>query len=136
MGFWHTGFIEHHEHSGLEVESTPLPTPVFICDLCGGIFQKESQLRTHRFETHSMNQPVLWLQGRKLGSNRACITRQLMPRDVHTEFCNQIIFNGNEIPINKLGTTSSLKVNKTKMQKRLRIKRTVRRIKTLLTKSM
>jgi len=81
MGFWHTGYMEFHEPTGLDLP-VPRPPVHFVCDLCGGSFPSASARDDHRFEAHPKHKPVLIVHGRELGADRLRITRTLGPSDV------------------------------------------------------
>lgn len=93
MGFWHTGYIEFHEPVGFDV-AFEAPTPRFDCIHCDRTFLNEADLRSHRFETHPLGRPVLFLQGRELGTRPVRVTRPLSPNDLRLEGCEHTTLNG------------------------------------------
>ena len=111
MGFWHTGYMEFHEPVGLEGYLFEPSPRAFPCKHCGHIYHSIEELRQHRFESHPLRRPVLFLHGRELGAHPVRITRFLTARDVHTDNCDQAFLNDNEIPVssvpNKLSEISS-----------------------------
>jgi len=99
MGFWHTGYIEFHEPSGLgdsPYEPTP---PQYICTQCGQTCSTDDGLRKHRFESHPLDKPALFLKGRELGSHPARITCALKEEDIYLDNCDRAILNGEEISL-------------------------------------
>ena len=101
MGFWHTGYIEFHEPTGLGL-SGPRQPPVFVCDRCGESFSSAAARDDHRFEAHPQHKPVLIVQGRELGAHRLRITQALVPSDVRLD-CDRAWLNDGEIPACELG---------------------------------
>ena len=81
MGFWHTGYFEFHELVGLDGTFKPLP-PSFPCVHCGQTYASLHELRNHRFEAHPLHRPVMFLQGRELGTHPVRIARRISPADV------------------------------------------------------
>ena len=99
MGFWHTGYIEFHEPRGLEdVRLEPSP-PEFPCKHCNQIYGSANELRQHRFESHPLYRPTLFIQGRELGTHPVRVTRGLSTDDVKVDGCERAFLNGNEIPV-------------------------------------
>lgn len=98
MGFWHTGYIEFHEPVGLGEPAEPRPR-LFQCKDCDEIYQTFEGLRQHRFESHPLRRPVLFLNGRELGAHPVRITRLLTEQDVLMDNCDQVFLNGKEISI-------------------------------------
>ena len=101
MGFWHTGYFEFHEPTGLGL-SVPRQPPLFICDRCDESFSSADARGDHRFEAHPQHKPVLIVQGRELGARRLRITRTLFPSDVRLD-CDRAWLNDGEIPAYELG---------------------------------
>jgi hypothetical protein len=100
MGFWHTGYIEFHEYSGLD---DYVPTPkTFACALCDGVFGTTDKLRRHRFERHPLQRPVLMINGKELGSHTFRITTKLSVNDVLIESSERAFLNGEEITLELL----------------------------------
>jgi hypothetical protein len=48
MGFWHTGYAEFHEATGLEGGQLVLPRLVFACEQCSRQFDELEDLRRRR----------------------------------------------------------------------------------------
>lgn len=101
MGFWHTGYLEFHEAVGFDGPFTPL-TPRFPCVHCGQTYGSLDDLRSHRFEAQPLHRPVMFLQGRELGTHPVRITRPIAPADVRVESCDRVRLNESEIPISAL----------------------------------
>lgn len=99
MGFWHTGYMEFHEPVGLEGYLFKPSPREFSCKHCDEVYHSIEELRQHRFESHPLRRPVLFLHGRELGAHPVRITRFLTERDVHTDNCEQAFLNNVEIPV-------------------------------------
>ena len=98
MGFWHTGYLEHHEEAGLgDYRFVPRP-PEYRCAMCGAIFETKDALRGHRFETHPRYRPVLMLNGLELGTVTKRVTAPLRESDVEVTECDAAFLNGRRIP--------------------------------------
>ena len=96
MGFWHTGYFEHHENTGLGEFSPDLSPPVFPCKECDSICQSADELRKHRFEIHPLRRPTLSLRGQELGADSVRVTRSLAEEDLDID-CDRAFINGKEI---------------------------------------
>ena len=103
MGFWHTGYIEFHQFSGIETEWIPSP-PQVQCSYCQLMFDSEDELRQHRFEAHPFRQPTVFLDGQEIGNQRVRITRPLAPEQLGIEGAERAVLNGREVPIAELGS--------------------------------
>lgn len=102
MGFWHTGYFEFHEPTGLDdVRFEPSP-PRFPCKYCDEVYDSSDELRRHRFENHTLRRPTLFLQDQELGTRPFRITRQLIVDDVRTDNCDRARVNGHEISIDAI----------------------------------
>lgn len=101
MGFWHTGYIEHHEESGLGDSWKPGPT-IYRCIHCPLQFGLEDELRKHRFETHPYTRPFMFLRGLELGASRVNVTRRITPTEIQLEACSSARMNGALISIDEL----------------------------------
>jgi len=98
MGFWHTGYLEHHEVTGLGDYSPRLLPPTFTCKDCGEIYLSEDELHKHRFESHPSRRPTFFVRGRELGAAPIRITRPLAEDDMSID-CDRAFVNGEEFPI-------------------------------------
>ena len=101
MGFWHTGYIEFHEPTGFEGRYRPQP-PRFPCSQCDLVFASFDELRKHRFETHPLRRPLLFIRGREIGSQQVRVTRALSPEEIRTENSNRAELNGEIFPVAEL----------------------------------
>ena len=91
MGFWHTGYAEFHEPSGLEEYVYSPPPPVrYVCEHCSESFAELEGLRRHRFEQHPVRQPALWLRGRAAGALPQLLMTPLQPADVFASVGHQL----------------------------------------------
>lgn len=97
MGFWHTGYIEFHEPTGIDPPIVPTPRR-FFCDRCDRSFASRDQLDDHRFEGHPQRRPVMILRSRELGASRTRITRPILPSEVRID-CDRAWMNGVELPV-------------------------------------
>jgi hypothetical protein len=104
MGFWHTGYAEFHESTGLgDYVYTP-STPVrYACEHCAQSFLDLEALRKHRFEQHPVRQPALLLRGKPIGALTKVLMAPLDPSDVLVEDATRCILNGRLIPPAGLG---------------------------------
>ncbi len=102
MGFWHTGYIEFHEYSGL-AEFSYLPvSSAFPCPQCGGEFTSLEILRQHRFEHHPSHRPSLTIGGREIGSHTHTITSELRAEEILVDNCDSARLNGATVPVDEL----------------------------------
>lgn len=101
MGFWHTGYIEFHEPSGLDFEWTPRPTRYF-CQHCEASFETEAELRRHRFENHAFSRPILVVRGREVGNAPLRVVEILGAGDIAFEHVTAITVNGTDCPPSRL----------------------------------
>lgn len=102
MGFWHTGYMEFHEYSGLDDFHLEPPPPRFPCAHCEEIYASFDELRKHRFESHPLRRPTLFLHDQELGTHPVRVTRPLSADDVTTENCDRAFLNGREMSISTL----------------------------------
>ena len=104
MGFWHTGYAEFHEGSGLEDFVYSPPPPVrYVCEHCNASFEEMQGLRQHRFEQHPIRQPALWLRGRAVGALPQLLMTRLHAKEVVFEDATQCLLNGKPMPLEGLG---------------------------------
>lgn len=109
MGFWHTGYAEFHEPTGLDdYVYTPLPPVRYVCEHCAASFTALEDLRRHRFESHPLRQPALWLQGRAAGALPIMVFSALCPKDVVVEDATQCTVNGKNVKVSQLGARLAL----------------------------
>ena len=95
MGFWHTGYMEFHDSSGLD-NYVPTPT-TYACALCNEVFSTTDKLRRHRFECHPIQRPILLIKEKELGTHPFRITKKLSVNDVSAANCERAFLNGKEI---------------------------------------
>lgn len=109
MGFWHTGYAEFHESTGLEGYVYSPPPPVrYVCEHCAASFSGLEALRRHRFESHPLRQPALWLRGRAVGALPIKVLSALRPGDVVVEDTTRCTVNGRAVAVNELGARLAL----------------------------
>jgi len=109
MGFWHTGYAEFHEPTGLGPFADSTPAPVrFACEHCGHSFAEIEALRKHRFEQHPLRQPALLVRGRPAGGRPMSIFSPLHPNEVMVEDSPECFINGESIEAARLGEFLSL----------------------------
>lgn len=104
MGFWHTGYLEFHEPSGLDGVFKATPT-VYRCLHCGNTFESADGLRYHRFEAHPFKKPLLFIQGLEIGNAPETITGGFSPKDVIVESATLASVNDISMPASELGHT-------------------------------
>jgi hypothetical protein len=110
MGFWHTGYFEHHEPSGFETTFQPHPT-IYNCPHCGYTTKVVEELRRHRFEAHPYNRPLLFIRDAELGNAPFRVSKRLLPADIKSDRCARATINGKPVPIIELGSILS-KINR------------------------
>jgi hypothetical protein len=104
MGFWHTGYAEFHESTGLDGYVYSSPPPVrYECEYCSQHFAELEALRRHRFERHPLRQPALLLRGRAVGALPLLMLTPLRPEDVVVEDATRCTLNGRAIASAELG---------------------------------
>jgi len=101
MGFWQTGYIEHHEVAGLGNFSPDLSPPTFTCKDCGEICLSVDELRKHRFESHPSHRPTFFVRGKELGTDSIRITRPLAEEDLNID-CDRVFVNGKETSVDSV----------------------------------
>lgn len=104
MGFWHTGYAEFHEPTGLEDYVYSPPPPVrYVCERCTAHFGELDELRRHRFERHPLRQPALLLRGRAVGALPLKVLTPVQPGDVVVEDATRCVVNGRAVEPATLG---------------------------------
>lgn len=104
MGFWHTGYIEHHESA--ELEYTFVSKPIrYHCQQCEAIFDEPDELRRHRFEQHPYTQPALYVRGIQLGVTPFRIARVNSESDFLVDRVLKAEVNGIDTPLKVLTKT-------------------------------
>lgn len=101
MGFWHTGYMEFHEPSGLDISFDPRPK-IYYCKYCNATFPSYELLRVHLFEGHPHDRPQLFLKENEIGTTPAKINQSLNAKDVSVNNCNKAWINGTRVSIKKL----------------------------------
>jgi hypothetical protein len=108
MGFWHTGYIEFHQPTGLaDFVYQPPPPTRYACEHCAQLFDDVVALRRHRFERHPLRQPVLLLRGRALGALSLKVLTPLAQGDVGVEDATHCFVNGRAVQPPSLGAVLS-----------------------------
>lgn len=102
MGFWHTGYMEFHEPTGLEGSYKSEPT-FYYCQHCSAKFKTTDALLEHRLVDHPYLRPLLFIRGHELGSTPLTLNRALDPSEVRFSRCDQALVNGQPIPLSQLG---------------------------------
>jgi hypothetical protein len=107
MGFWHTGYMDHHEADFFEsmplAPSRPVPPPVFPCPHCGIEMASPAALTGHLFDGHPYIRPLLLLRGRECGRARLTITAPTAAEDWTAVDCEGVRLNGVAIDRASLG---------------------------------
>lgn len=93
MGFWHTGYIEFHEPVGLDDYHVVPSSIKHICPQCGMSFNSADKLRAHRFESHPLRRPAIFIKGREIGEHPVRITALLRPEEIFVTNCSKIFIN-------------------------------------------
>lgn len=102
MGFWHTGYMDFHEPTGLEGSYKSAPI-VYHCQHCSAQFETTDALLEHRLVQHPYLRPLLFIRGQELGSTPLTLNRPLQPDEVRFSRCDQAQVNGQSIPLSQLG---------------------------------
>ncbi len=104
MGFWHTGYIEFHQPTGLGDELHFQPTRIrYSCEHCANDFAELEALRRHRFEQHPLRQPVLIVRGRPVGEQAMQVVTALQASEVAVEDATRCTLAGRSVPPALLG---------------------------------
>lgn len=98
MGFWHTGYMEFHEATGLYPPIGPY-IPTYRCAHCPLEYRSADLLRKHRFEAHPLHRPVMFLRGREVGTRPVRVRGHLRISDLKFEHCKGARLNGAEIDL-------------------------------------
>ena len=97
MGFWHTGYMEHHEadffRSLTLTPAVPAP-PRFACPDCSRVFDSVQELESHRFNGHSSRRPVLLLRGLECTRSRLTVSQSTEASDWDPIDCQLVTVNG------------------------------------------
>lgn len=105
MGFWQTGYMEHHEQTGYQnqIYTYEPPAPVFRCETCDMEFEKHDELRTHIFAGHSSKRPQLFLNGRECGRSRRFVIEGTRASDWEVRNAKEVFINEKAVPIGDVG---------------------------------
>jgi hypothetical protein len=104
MGFWHTGYAEFHESTGLGDQPWVAPPPVrYRCQQCTESFTEVELLRKHRFEQHPVRQPTLLLLGTPVGAVPQRLMTPLSAADVAIEDATICLLNGRPVEVSSMG---------------------------------
>ena len=112
MGFWHTGYIEFHEPTGID-RTRPIAPPEYPCSQCGATFHSLDDLQGHRFEAHPLRRPVLYVCGVEVGAQPLRVTRPTDSKDVRLDGCDEAILNGSPVLVSRVPTQLSKMTNGT-----------------------
>lgn len=93
MGFWHTGYSEFHEPTGIDRTRAVAP-PEYPCAQCDAKFKSLDDLQRHWFEAHLLRRPVLYVFGTEVGAHPLKVTRPTASTDVRMDGCDEAILNG------------------------------------------
>lgn len=102
MGFWHTGYMEFHEPSGLDGAFALGPTN-YPCRHCEAVFGTPDELQKHRFEAHAYRRPLLFVRGIEVGTTPLRITSALRTEEVLASRCESARINGKPVSAAQLG---------------------------------
>lgn len=101
MGFWHTGYIEFHEQSGLHEHEAPrvvaTPKPDYECEVCGAAFWSDDKLAHHRMEVHPRRRPQLFLRQMQAFEPLNIVSTPLAVKDVRVVHASRVTLDGNVI---------------------------------------
>jgi hypothetical protein len=103
MGFWHTGYEEHHQISSFWDSGQTLDLSVeYKCEQCGRTFQSVDFLVEHRFSAHPYKSPILFIRERQLGSLPININTPLNLEDISIGCASSAILNGKKMSLDEL----------------------------------
>ncbi len=103
MGFWHTGYEEHHQISSFWDSDQRLDLSVeYKCEHCGRSFQSADLLVEHRFSSHPYKSPILFVRKRQLGALPININTPLDPSDISIGCATSATLNGKKISLDEL----------------------------------
>jgi hypothetical protein len=102
MGFWHTGYLEFKEPTGLTWEFVP-KLALYTCAICGSQWPEPDSLLRHRFESHPAQRPVLIVRGQELGATPYRITREAVASEFIAQHSNRALVNDEPVPLSELG---------------------------------
>lgn len=102
MGFWHTGYLEFKEPTGLSWEFVSKPV-LYTCAICGSQWDEPDSLLQHRFEAHAAPRPVLLVRGQELGATPYRITRTAVASEFVAHHATRALVNDELVPLAKLG---------------------------------
>lgn len=104
MGFWHTGYAEFHEPTGLDDYVYQRSPPVrYSCAHCDKTYAKIESLRKHRFEKHPIRQPTLLLRGKPIGNIAQVLRTPIEASEVLVEDASACLLNGKRVTPAVLG---------------------------------
>ena len=103
MGFWHTGYEEHHLVSSFWNPDETVDLLVeHKCEQCGKSFQTIDLLIEHRFGSHPYESPALLIRGREIGALPININTPLEPNDISVGNVVSAKLNGKQIDLSIL----------------------------------
>lgn len=108
MGFWHTGYEEHHQVSSFWDPDEVVDLFVeYNCEQCEKSFHTIEFLIEHRFSSHPYERPVMLIRGKEIGALPININTPLEPNDIRV--CNVVAakLNGKQIGLSVLITQLS-----------------------------
>lgn len=92
MGFWHTGKQEFDEPTGLDF-NFQIAKDEFICEICGKKFKTEKACSDHKFVSHPINKPRLFLFEKEVYNN-FIITENVNSESINIINANKIFIDG------------------------------------------
>jgi hypothetical protein len=103
MGFWHTGYEEHHQVSSFWNADEAVDLRVeHKCERCGKSFADIDFLIEHRFSAHPFESPTLIIRGREIGSLPININTPLKPNDICYGNAFKAMLNGMQYELEEL----------------------------------
>jgi len=103
MGFWTTGYEEHHQVSSFWNTDEAVDLCVeYKCEQCGKLFETIDFLIEHRFSAHSYECPILLIRGKEIGALPININTPLEPNDISFGNAIKAIFNGKQVDLKRL----------------------------------
>ena len=102
MGFWHTGYLEFHESTGLSDIYTA-PIRIFPrCKKCGQEFPDVDALALHRFENHPYLQPALLIDGVEFVATNQMLSKKIKAENIRFTNTSTCWLNGAQVTMSVL----------------------------------
>lgn len=103
MGFWHTGYMEHHAYDYFSATDVQPPVRIkHLCPICSAEFETSEELSGHRIEGHPLSRPILLFRGREIGNTPIQITRRPSAEDFALGKSAKAFINQQSCPVEQV----------------------------------